>query len=110
MPDWLSTTLWIVGVLMLIIVAAVAYLMYRYRIPPRGLIAMGTAAVYLISPIDVLPEALLGPLGLVDDAGVTVAVIVFVYKLVQARKMLAEGGVDVTRLGRRTTPPKSETT
>ena len=24
--------------------------------------------VYLISPIDILPEAVLGPLGLVDDA------------------------------------------
>lgn len=24
--------------------------------------------IYLISPVDILPEALLGPLGLVDDA------------------------------------------
>ena len=28
---------------------------------------LGVAALYMISPIDLLPEALLGPLGLVDD-------------------------------------------
>ena len=71
----------------------------RYRIPPRGLVAMGGAALYLISPIDLVPEAVLGPLGLVDDAGVTVAVVLFVYKLVKARRILADG-VDLGRLGR----------
>ncbi|MBX9653773.1 DUF1232 domain-containing protein [bacterium] len=29
--------------------------------------------VYLVSPIDVLPEALVGPFGLVDDLGALVA-------------------------------------
>ena len=101
MPDWLSTTLLIVGVLALLVVLVIGYVMWRYRIPPRGLIAMGTAAVYLISPIDVLPEAILGPLGLVDDAGVTVAVVLFVYKLVKARRILADAGVELPRPGRR---------
>jgi uncharacterized membrane protein YkvA (DUF1232 family) len=31
------------------------------------------ALVYLASPIDVLPEAMLGPLGLLDDAGAVTA-------------------------------------
>jgi uncharacterized membrane protein YkvA (DUF1232 family) len=101
-PDWLRTTLLIVGVLGLLVVLAIGYVMWRYRIPPRGLIAMGAAAVYLISPIDVAPEVLLGPLGLVDDAGVLAAAALFVYKLVKVRRILADGGVDVTRLGRRT--------
>lgn len=101
MPEWLSTMLWIIGVLALLVVLAIGFVMWRYRIPPRGLIAMGTAAVYLISPIDVLPEAVLGPLGLVDDAGVTVAVVLFIYKLVKAQRILADSGVDVRRLGRR---------
>jgi uncharacterized membrane protein YkvA (DUF1232 family) len=97
MPDWLRTTVWIVGVLALLITLGVGYLMWRYRIPPRGLFAMGAAAVYLISPIDLVPEAILGPLGLVDDAGVLVAVALFVYKLVKARQILAEGGIELGR-------------
>jgi uncharacterized membrane protein YkvA (DUF1232 family) len=100
-PDWLRVTLLVFGVLALLIVLALGLVMWRYRIPPRGLVAMGVAAVYLVSPIDLVPEAVLGPLGLVDDAGVTVAVVVFVYKLVQARRILSEGGVDLPLPGRK---------
>lgn len=102
MPDWLRTTLLIVGVLGLVVVLVIGYVMWRYRIPPRGVVAMGAAALYLITPIDFAPEAFLGPLGLVDDAGVTAAVVLLVYKLVKARRILADGGVDLARLGRRT--------
>ena len=101
MPDWLRAAVWIVGVLALLVTLVVGYLMWRYRIPPRGLVAMGAAAVYLISPIDLLPEAILGPLGLVDDAGVVAAVVLFVYKLVKVRRILAEGGIELGRSGRR---------
>jgi len=97
MPDWLRTIVWIVGVLALLVTLGVGYLMWRYRIPPRGLFAMGAAAVYLISPIDLVPEAILGPLGLVDDAGVLVAAALFVYKLVKARQILADGGIELGR-------------
>ena len=95
MPDWLRTIVWIVGVLAVLLTLAVGYLMWRYRLPPRGLFAMGAAAVYLVSPIDLVPEAILGPLGLVDDAGVLAAVALFVYKLVKARRILAEGGIEL---------------
>ena len=101
MPDWLRTTVWILGVLALVLTLAVGYLMWRYRIPPRGLFAMGAAAVYLISPIDLVPEAILGPLGLVDDAGVVAAAALFIYKLVKARQILADGGIELGRPGRR---------
>jgi uncharacterized membrane protein YkvA (DUF1232 family) len=97
MPDWLRTTVWIFGVLALLLTLVVGYLMWRYRIPPRGLFAMGGAALYLISPIDLVPEAILGPLGLVDDAGVLVAVALFIYKLVKARQILADGGIELGR-------------
>ena len=97
----LRTTLLIVGVLGLLVVLVLGYVMWRYRIPPRGLVAMGGAAIYLISPIDLVPEAILGPLGLVDDAGVTVAVVLFVYKLVKARRILADGGIELGRPRRR---------
>jgi uncharacterized membrane protein YkvA (DUF1232 family) len=101
MPDWLRAAVWIVGVLALLVTMVVGYLMWRYRIPPRGLVAMGAAAVYLISPIDLLPEAILGPLGLVDDAGVVAAVVLFVYKLVKARQILADSGIELRRPRRR---------
>ncbi len=101
MPDWLRTTVWIVGVLALLLSLVVGYLMWRYRIPPRGLVALGGAALYLVSPVDLVPEAILGPLGLVDDAGAVAAVVLFVYKLVTARRILADGGVELGRPGRR---------
>jgi uncharacterized membrane protein YkvA (DUF1232 family) len=101
MPDWLRAAVWIVGVLALLVTLVVGYLMWRYRIPPRGLVAMGAAALYLISPIDLLPEAILGPLGLVDDAGVVAAVVLFVYKLVKARQILADRGIELRRPRRR---------
>jgi uncharacterized membrane protein YkvA (DUF1232 family) len=101
MPDWVRTTVWIIGVLALLVTLVVGYLMWRYRIPPRGLVAMGAAALYLIFPIDLVPEAILGPLGLVDDAGVVAAVVLFVYKLVKARRILADGGIELGRPGRR---------
>jgi uncharacterized membrane protein YkvA (DUF1232 family) len=36
------------------------------------LFRMGLAGVYILSPIDFIPEILFGPIGLVDDAGVAV--------------------------------------
>ena len=101
MPDWLRTTFWIVGVLAVLLTLVVGYLMWRYRIPPRGLFAMGAAALYLVSPIDLVPEAILGPLGLVDDAGVLAATALFVYKLVKARQILADRGIELRRPRRR---------
>ena len=67
--------------------------MWRYRIPPRGLPAMIGALVYLASPIDVLPEVMLGPLGLLDDAGAVTAAAIFVYKLATAKRRLQDAGV-----------------
>jgi len=101
MPDWLRTTFWIVGVVAVLVTLVVGYLMWRYRIPPRGLFAMGAAALYLVSPIDLVPEAILGPLGLVDDAGVLAATALFVYKLVKARQILADRGIELRRPRRR---------
>lgn len=91
------------GVLVAIGLLVVGYVMWRYRIPPRGVVAMIGALVYLASPIDVLPEALLGPLGLVDDAGVITGVTIFVYKIVKARQRLRDAGIQ----GRR--PRKTKT-
>lgn len=83
----------ILGVLFLLGVAVIVFVMWRYRVPPKGLVAMVGALVYLASPVDVLPEIVLGPLGLVDDAGVVTVVGIWVYKLVQARRILRGAGV-----------------
>src|SRR6188472_3165538 len=91
--DLLTLLLMLLGVLALLGVAVIGFVMWRYRIPPRGLIAMIGALVYLVSPVDVLPEVLLGPIGLLDDAGAATAAAVFVYKLVTVKKQLEEAGV-----------------
>jgi uncharacterized membrane protein YkvA (DUF1232 family) len=73
----------LIGVVLL---AISLYVIYRYRVPLRGIAAMGGALVYLVSPVDVLPEAVMGPFGLIDDMGVVGVVGMFVYRLIQARR------------------------
>jgi uncharacterized membrane protein YkvA (DUF1232 family) len=97
MSDLATLVLILLGVLGLLGVAVIGFVMWRYRIPPRGLIAMIGSLVYLASPVDVLPEVMLGPLGLLDDAGALTAAAVFVYKLVTVKKRLEDAGV----MGRR---------
>ena len=91
--DLLTLLLMLLGVLALLGMAVIGFVMWRYRIPPRGLIAMIGALVYVASPIDVLPEAMLGPFGLLDDAGAVTAAAVFVYKLVTVKRRLQDAGV-----------------
>jgi uncharacterized membrane protein YkvA (DUF1232 family) len=93
MDDVLRAVLITLGVLVVLGLALVAFLMWRFRIPPRGVFAMLGALAYLALPVDVVPEALLGPLGLVDDTGVLAGVAIWVYRLVKARQKLVEGGV-----------------
>ena len=76
----------------LVLVAVAIFVIYRYRLPLRGIAAMAGALVYLVSPVDAVPEVVLGPLGLVDDVGVVGAVGIFVYRLIQARRGLVEPG------------------
>ena len=93
LSDPLTLLLVLLGVLALLGVATIGFVMWRYRVPPRGLVAMIGALVYLASPVDVLPEVLLGPLGLLDDAGAVTAAAVFVYKLVTVTRRLKDAGV-----------------
>ena len=51
----------------------------RRAIVSSVLVAIG-AILYGASPIDILPELLLGPIGLVDDAAVWVAAGVAIWK------------------------------
>lgn len=68
--DVLLAVLVLMMLMMLLTLGAFAYFIYKYRVPFRGMMAMGAAFIYLISPMDIAPEMVLGPLGLVDDVGV----------------------------------------
>lgn len=96
MDDFLKGLLIVMGVVALGGLALIGLLMWRFKIPPRGVVAMVGALTYLVLPIDVLPEAVLGPLGMVDDTGVLVGVSIWIYRLVKARQKLVDGGV-ITR-------------
>jgi len=93
MDDLVRAVLIALAVLVVIGMAVVGWLMWRFKIPPRGVLAMVGALFYLALPVDVVPEALLGPIGLIDDTGVVAVVGIWVYKLVKARQKLVEGGV-----------------
>jgi uncharacterized membrane protein YkvA (DUF1232 family) len=93
LSDLMTVVLVLLGVLTVLGIAVIGFVMWRYRIPPRGLIAMIGALVYLASPVDVLPEVMLGPIGLLDDAGAATAAAVFVYKLVTVKRRLEDAGV-----------------
>ncbi len=95
--DLVVWTLVVVGGLALVGLALIGLVMWRYKIPPRGLAAMLGALFYLVLPVDVVPEVLLGPLGLVDDAGIVTGVAIWVYKLAKARQKLVAGGVVKSR-------------
>jgi uncharacterized membrane protein YkvA (DUF1232 family) len=41
----------------------------EHRIAPTTAVAAIAAAVYTVVPIDLIPELVLGPLGIVDDIG-----------------------------------------
>lgn len=49
----------------------------------KGLIGLTVLTIlYVLSPVDLLPEAILGPLGFVDDA----ALIAYLIKRIRSRK------------------------
>lgn len=82
----------VVGFVAVLLVVAVTllvlglYVIYRYRVPLRGIVAMASSFVYLISPVDAVPEAVVGPFGLFDDAGVVTIAAWYVYHLIRARR------------------------
>ena len=91
--DLTTLVLVLLGVFTLLGLGVIGFVMWRYRVPPRGLVAMIGALVYLASPVDVLPEVILGPLGLLDDAGAATATAIFVYKLLTVKRRLQDAGV-----------------
>lgn len=98
--DLLTFVLVVLGIATLLGIAAIGLVMWRFRIGPRGLAAMVGALVYLASPVDAVPEVILGPLGLLDDAGAVTLAAVFVHRIITVRKRL-----DALRQPDRDAPP-----
>jgi uncharacterized membrane protein YkvA (DUF1232 family) len=57
-----------------------------FLLPIVGWCVAILCAIYCISPVDIVPEALLGPFGLVDDLGAVVAGITAVRSAMKASK------------------------
>jgi hypothetical protein len=108
--DSLGTALLIVlGVLAIIAVIVVGgglYVVVKYRLPLRGIVAVLGSVVYLVSPVDAVPEVPLGPIGLVDDAAVLVAAGLYLARLVASRRAQLDPASDVSS-ARSTKPPTS---
>ena len=68
------------------------HLMCRLILDPRVSVkskaALGGAIAYFISPVDLIPEAIVGPIGYVDDIAVAALVL---------NKVINDGGGDVAR-------------
>jgi uncharacterized membrane protein YkvA (DUF1232 family) len=76
------------GVVVLLVVVAT-----RYRRLLPSAIALAGALLYGASPIDLVPEALVGPLGVLDDVGLLGAALAFFITQVRRRRG-ADPGTD----------------
>lgn len=81
----------LIGVVLL---GVMLFVIYKYRVPARGIVAMLAALAYFVSPVDALPEVVLGPIGLIDDVGIIGAVGIFVYRMIQARRRIDPFAID----------------
>lgn len=54
----------------LVVLGVVLFVIWKKKVPVKGAAALLGAALYLLSPVDAIPEVPFGPVGLLDDAGV----------------------------------------
>jgi len=83
MRGWVIAAVVIVGTVVLLVVGIRA-LLRGQRVPNRAKLAIAAAVLWLLSPLDPLPEALFGPVGLLDDVAVLVALVRYVLDQAQA--------------------------
>ncbi|OAA25348.1 Protein of unknown function (DUF1232) [Frankia sp. EI5c] len=90
MSDDLGTALVVIlGVLAVVgvvLVIGTVYLLRRYRLPLHGMAAAIASLLYVVSPVDAVPEVPLGPVGLVDDLAVILGAVLYLRRLVEARR------------------------
>ncbi|WP_062523248.1 DUF1232 domain-containing protein [Demequina silvatica] len=68
----------------------------RHRLAPMTWVAAAGAVLYTLWPLDVIPELVLGPLGLLDDAGLWGILMVLLTREKQRFEVsLRDGAIDV---------------
>lgn len=81
----LLVVLSVIALIGVVLIAAAAYLIAKYRLPLRGIVATLASLAYVLSPVDAVPEFPLGPIGLVDDLAVIVGALLYIYRLLDSR-------------------------
>jgi uncharacterized membrane protein YkvA (DUF1232 family) len=99
----LLVILGVVALVMALLVVGTLIWVVKNRPPGKGLAATVFALAYAISPVDVVPEALLGPIGLFDDLAVVVATILYVRNTIAEVRRTAATGQPYQPLPRRRT-------
>jgi uncharacterized membrane protein YkvA (DUF1232 family) len=56
--------------------------------------------LYILSPIDILPEVILGPLGIVDDGGALLAVIYALTNVLKRQRQTRSNVIDVEEVSK----------
>lgn len=62
------------------------------KLRERMIIVIGL--IYIILPFDIVPEIILGPLGLLDDGGALLAVVYAVMAAINRQKQTGEGVIE----------------
>jgi uncharacterized membrane protein YkvA (DUF1232 family) len=81
----------VVGLAVVVLLIVVAT-RYRHLLPSA--IALAGALLYGASPIDLVPEALVGPLGVLDDVGLLGAALAFFITQVRRKRGTDPGAGD----------------
>ena len=76
----------------LLAVVALVIVIVRYRPPFAAIAAVVGALIYGASPVDLIPEAVLGPIGALDDIGLLAAAVGFMVTQVRQRRGIEPAG------------------
>jgi uncharacterized membrane protein YkvA (DUF1232 family) len=98
--EWLVVSVFgvfaVVGLAVVVLLVVVAT-RYRHLLPSA--LALAGALLYGASPIDLLPEAFLGPLGVVDDVGIIgAALALFISQVRKGQAAQRDDPVTIQRL------------
>lgn len=77
-----------------VVVLVIVAVRFRHALP--GAISVLAAVLYGASPLDLIPEGLVGPIGLIDDVGILGAAVAFL--VYQLRRRRGGDGVTVKQL------------
>ncbi len=97
MRGWMMVAAIAAGTVLLLVLGTRALLRGR-RVPPKAKLAIAGAIIWLLSPVDLLPDLL--PVGLLDDVAVLVAAVRYVLQQVDSapveERVLQRRAIDVT--------------